>query len=149
LDRLWDEFDFIADFTIRTFVQYYFNQSGEVQGKGRESGTARPPDKEVIAAPIIFGLRDAYLAKAAAHDDNDPVAPDAIREHFERVNNTIRRVERLRAEAEPRQLDVLLAFAARAYRKPLAPTERAQILAFYTSLREKSGLTHEEAVRDS
>ena len=42
LDRLWNEFDFIADFTARTWVQYYFNQSGEVQGKGRESGTARP-----------------------------------------------------------------------------------------------------------
>ena len=51
LNRLWDEFDFIADFTARTWVQYYFNQSGEVQGKGRESGTARPSDKEVSAPP--------------------------------------------------------------------------------------------------
>jgi hypothetical protein len=41
LDRLWTEFDFMADYTGRTWVQYYFNQSGEVQGKGRESGTAR------------------------------------------------------------------------------------------------------------
>ena len=64
LDRLWDEFDFIADYTARTWVQYFFNQSGEVQGKGRESGTARPSDKEVSATPVIFGLRDAYLAKA-------------------------------------------------------------------------------------
>src|SRR5205823_6585336 len=121
LDRLWEEFDFIADFTTRTFIQYYFNQSGEVQGKGRESGTARPPDKEVIASPIIFGLRDAYLAKADASDNNDPVAKDAIREHFQRVNDTIRHVERLRIEAEPRHLDSLLRFAARAYRRPLAP----------------------------
>ena len=72
LDALWDEFDFIADFTARTWVQYYFNQSGEVQGKGRESGTARPSDKAVSAPPIIFGLRDAYLAKAEA--SNNPVA---------------------------------------------------------------------------
>ena len=42
IDRLWDEFDYIASFTARTWVQYYFNQSGEVQGKGAESGTARP-----------------------------------------------------------------------------------------------------------
>ena len=42
LDRLWDEFDFIADFTSRTWTQYFFNQSGEVQGKGDEAGTARP-----------------------------------------------------------------------------------------------------------
>jgi hypothetical protein len=149
LDRLWEEFDFIADFTIRTFVQYYFNQSGEVQGKGRESGTARPPDKAVIAAPIIFGLRDAYLAKAAASDDSDPVAPQAIREHFQRVNDTIRWVEKLRSEAEPKHLDALVQFAARAFRRPLTRQEHDQILTFYSSLREKTGLTHEEAMRDS
>src|SRR5580693_8800079 len=60
LNRLWDEFDFISDFTARTWVQYYFNQSGEVQGKGSESGTSRPSDKAISAAPIIFGLRDTY-----------------------------------------------------------------------------------------
>ena len=78
LDRLWDEFDFIADYTARTWVQYYFNQSGEVQGKGAESGTLRPSDKEVSTPAIIFGLRDAYLAKAAAERQSDR-ATQAIR----------------------------------------------------------------------
>ena len=90
LNRLWDEFDFMADFTARTWVQYYFNQSGEVQGHGAESGSERPADKAVNATEVIFGLRDAYLAKAAANPDNDPVAPEAIRDHFQRVNDTIR-----------------------------------------------------------
>jgi hypothetical protein len=147
LDRLWDEFDFIADFTTRTWVQYFFNQSGEVQGKGRESGTARPSDKEVSATPVIFGLRDAYLAKAEASDN--PVAMQAIRDHFQRVNDTMRAVERMRLDAEPRHLDALLRLAERAYRRPLAQPERDQMLAFYGSLREKGGLTHEEAIRDS
>ena len=40
LNRLWDEFDFIADYTDRTWDQYYFNESGEVEGKGAESGSA-------------------------------------------------------------------------------------------------------------
>ena len=147
LNRLWDEFETIADFTARTWVQYYFNQSGEVQGKGSESGTLRPSDKEVSAAPVIFGLRDAYLAKAAA--SNNPVANEAIRDHFEWVNDTLRRVERMRAEAEPGHLDALLKFAARAYRRPLSQPERDDVLAFYRLLRAQNGLTHEEAVRDS
>jgi len=147
LNRLWDEFDFIADFTARTWVQYFFNQSGEVQGKGSESGTFRPSDKEVSAPPVIFGLRDAYLAKAEAA--NNPVAMDAIRYHFQWVNDTLRSVERMRQEAEPRHLDALLQFAARAWRRPLTPAERQDTLAFYHSLREKSDLTHEEALRDS
>ncbi len=147
LDRLWDEFDFIADFTARTWVQYFFNQSGEVQGKGSESGTARPSDKEVSAPPVIFGLRDAYLAKAAPA--NNPVAIEAIRYHFQWVNDTLRSVERMRTDAEPHHLDALLKFAARAYRRPLSQPERDNIVSFYGSLREKSGLSHEEAIRDS
>ena len=35
LDRLWNEFDFIADFTARTWTQYFFNQSGEVRAPAR------------------------------------------------------------------------------------------------------------------
>jgi len=149
LDRLWDEFDRIADFTRRTWIQYFFNQSGEVQGKGRESGTERPSDDEVSAPAIIFGLRDDYLAKHRAEPANDPVAVEAIRDHFQRVNDTLRSVERMRAEAEPRHLDALLDFAERAYRRPLSKAEGQDMSAYYHELREQSGLTHEEAIRDS
>ncbi len=75
LDRLWNEFDYIADFSARTWTQYYFNQSGEVFGKGDESGSERPTDHAVTDAEVIFKMRDAYLAKAAADPTNDPVAP--------------------------------------------------------------------------
>lgn len=147
LDKLWLQFDFIANYTERTWDQYYFNESGEVQGKGAEAGTLRPGDKAVSSPQVIFGLRDAYVAKAEASDN--PVAVEACRYHFQWVNDTLRSLERLHADAEPRQVDALLQFAARAYRQPLSQAERDSILAFYHSLREKSGLTHEEAVRDS
>ncbi len=147
LNRLWDEFDFIADHTARTWDQFYFNQSGEVDGKGAESGRARPLDKAVSDTSIIFGLRDTYLAKAEA--SSNPVAMEAIRKHFQWVNDTLRSVERMRVEAEPRHLDALLKFAARAYRRPLSKAEREDLLANYRALREKSALTHEEAIRDS
>ena len=147
LNRLWDEFDFISEFTARTWVQFYFNQSGEVQGKGAESGTLRPSDKDVSGSPVIFELRDAYLAKA--EPSNNPVAMDAIRYHFQWVNDTLRSMEKMHAEAEPLQLDALVKFAARAYRRPLTETERAEMLTYYHMLRDKSALTHEEAVRDS
>ena len=44
IDRLWTEFDYIADFTARTWVQYFFNESGEVWGNGAESAAPRPGD---------------------------------------------------------------------------------------------------------
>jgi hypothetical protein len=147
LDRLWDDFEFIANYTARTWVQYFFNQSGEVQGKGAESGTARPTDHEVTDEAVIMGLRDAYLAKAAANPKNDPIAPQAIREHFELVNVTLRNLEKERIDAESKHLDALLRFAAQAYRRPLAKAERDDLLAYYHSLRSK--LSHEDAIRES
>jgi Protein of unknown function (DUF1592)/Protein of unknown function (DUF1588)/Protein of unknown function (DUF1587)/Protein of unknown function (DUF1585)/Protein of unknown function (DUF1595) len=149
LEHLWDEFDFIADFTARTWIQYYDNESGEVEGKGAESGSPRPSDRTVTDPAIIFGLRDAYVAKAKADPDNDPVAVEAILDHFQRVNDTIRRMERMRREAEPRHLDALLNFTARAYRRPLSHSERDVILEYYHTLLDKDRMTHEQAIRES
>jgi uncharacterized protein DUF1592/uncharacterized protein DUF1588/uncharacterized protein DUF1587/uncharacterized protein DUF1595/uncharacterized protein DUF1585 len=149
LDRLWDEFDFIANFTERTWVQYFFNQSGEVQGKGAESGTARPANHKITDTEVIMAMRDAYLAKALADPKNDPVAPQAIRDHFGRMNSTLRRLEREHTEAEPRHLEAVLLFAERAYRRPLSNAEREDLLAYYHQLRTKNELSHEDAIRDS
>jgi uncharacterized protein DUF1592/uncharacterized protein DUF1588/uncharacterized protein DUF1587/uncharacterized protein DUF1585/uncharacterized protein DUF1595/cytochrome c len=149
LESLWDQFEFVADYTARTYVQFYFNQSGEVLGNGAESGTLRPSDKDVTAEAIILDLKRTFLAKAAADDSNHPVALQAIGDHFDRVNATLRGIERERLESEPRHLDTLMTFAARAYRRPLSAAERADLLKFYRSLRDTKNLTHEEAMRDS
>ena len=81
LDRLWTEFDFYADHTARTFIQYYFNQSGEVQGGGAESGRPRPVGKEVTDASVIAGIRDQYIAFAKA--SGNAVAAAWMPVHFD------------------------------------------------------------------
>ena len=149
LDRLWNEFDYIAEYSARTWTQFYFNQSGEVFGKGVESGSERPTDHAVTDTEVIFKMRDAYLAKAAADPTNDPVAAEAIRDHFDQMNATLRGLEKERAEAEPRQLETLLQFAARAYRRPLTPAERADLLAYYHQDRTQYQLSHEAALRNA
>jgi hypothetical protein len=148
LEALWTEFEFVADYTARTYVEFFFNQSGEVQGNGRESGTLRPSDKEVTAEAVILGFKKTYLDKAMADDGSNEVAMQAIIDHFDRVNATIRGIERLRVESEPRQLDAFWKFAARAYRRPLTQPEHDDLLAFYHTLRDTNNLTHEEAMRD-
>jgi hypothetical protein len=149
LEKLWQEFDFIADHTIRTYTQYYFNQSGEILGNGRESGSERPADRPITDESIIMGLQEQYMAKARANDSNDPVALQAIPAHFAFVNAAIRAIEKARADSEPKHLEALLDFARRAYRRPLTEAERTDLLAYYREMRAKSGLTHEEAIRDS
>src|SRR5579885_1526905 len=145
LDRLWEEFDFIAAHTERTWVQYFFNQSGEVEGKGAEAGSPRPADHAVTDSAVILGLRDAYLKKAAADPKNDPIAAEAIRRHFEGIDATLRRLEREHVEAEPKHVEALERFAAHAYRRPLTDAERADLAVYYKKLRS-DGLAHEAAM---
>jgi hypothetical protein len=144
LDTLWQEFDFIADYTVRTYSQFVFNGGGG--GVGR-IGVDRPSANEFAAQPAIFRMRDQYLARAAP--GTDAVILQAVKDYFDRTNTQIRWVEQARLEAEPRHLETLLNFAARAYRRPLVQEERDDVLAYYHELREKRGLTHEEAMRGS
>ena len=146
LDTLWLQFDTVADFTTRTYIQFFFNQSGEVDGRGRESGSTRPPDKEVTSEKVIFGIRDTYLAKAER--SGDELSKEAIGEHFARVNASIRVVEKARLDAEPKHMEAMLQLAARAYRRPLTDKERDELNTYYKGLREKNGLSHEDAMRD-
>src|SRR5580658_9556486 len=148
LNRLWNEFDYIADYSARTWTQYYFNQSGEVFGKGDESGSDRPTDHAVTDTAVIYKMRDVYLAKAAEDPTNDPVAAEAIRAHFDQVNATLRSLEKERADAEPKQLEALMQFAERAYRRPLTNTERTDLLDYYHQDRAQNQSTHEQALRD-
>ncbi len=149
INRLWDEFDYIANFTDRTWTQYFFNQSGEVQGKGAESASERPANHAITDTEVILAMRDAYLAKAAADPTRDPVAPVAIRDHYERIDATLRNIEKERQLAEPKHLEALVKFATRAYRRPLAAAERDDLLSFYRLLRTKKELSHEDAIRDA
>ena len=169
LNRLWEEFEFISQYTARTFIQYFLNQSGEVFGKGAEGASPRPMGHEITDTPVIMGLLNAYLAKALSDPTkdttppevadrfftadpnvkNDPIAPEAIRDHFNGIDATLRTFEKMHKEAEPKHLDALLKFAARAYRRPLSKAERDDILAYYHTLRDTNDLTHEEAIRNS
>src|SRR6202035_4998637 len=69
--------------------------------------------------------------------------------HFDRINATLRYLEKEHTDAEPKQLEALLRFAARAYRRPLSKAERDDLLAYYHTIRAKNQLSHEDAMRDS
>src|SRR5205085_8041876 len=58
-------------------------------------------------------------------------------------------IEEARLAAEPLQLKALTDFADRAYRRPLSTRERDELVAFYRTLRDDHGLTHEDALRDT
>jgi hypothetical protein len=130
-------------------VQYFFNQAGEIDGKGAESEAIRPPGHEVTDEAVILGMKDKYLVKALSDPKNSPDAPAAIKDHFDGINATLRGLEKMHKDAEPKHLDAVLKFAARAYRRPLTKAEQDDIVATYHKLRDKNALSHEDAIRES
>ena len=96
---------------------------------------------------VIAEIRDQYIALAKA--SGNAVAAAWMPHHFDRIDSTLRSLEKMRAAAEPVQLEALATFAARAYRRPLTKAERDGLLVYYQKLRKQSALSHEDAMRDS
>jgi hypothetical protein len=150
LDALWFDFDFYGNQTASTWEQYYLNNAGQVDGLGAEAGLPRPADHQITDTAVIMALRDKHLAKAKADPGNDVAeAIKAINWHFALKDATIRKVEKARIAAEPAQVAALAPFAERAWRRPVTAAERANLTAYYKTLRTQNQLSHEDAIRDS
>jgi Protein of unknown function (DUF1592)/Protein of unknown function (DUF1588)/Protein of unknown function (DUF1585)/Protein of unknown function (DUF1595) len=78
-----------------------------------------------------------------ATQDADPKVFEPLREPLNERAAAFR--QRL-IESEPKHLDALLAFAERAYRRPLTEVESNELRGFYDRLR-KQEITHDEALR--
>lgn len=146
LDEKWQELDFVASANIRTYVQFYLSESGEAREARNDTNAPSPSDKDVTSEAAIRKVEDDYLARV--RPSSNAVAIQAIEDHFKWVNDGIRSVEAARLAAEPHHLDAVLAFAERAYRRPLSQDERNDLRAYYESLRKDTGLDHEDAMRD-
>ena len=149
LNRLWLDFDMVAFVPERMHLEFFVYERAEAATiTDSEFNFARAEDKDATSDVKIKRLADLYLAKAR-RNGGEPLALQAIEDHFKWVSKTIRYTETARKAAEPLHLKSLIDFAQRAYRHPLKETERTSLLAFYKSLRQKEGLTHEDAIRDS
>jgi Protein of unknown function (DUF1592)/Protein of unknown function (DUF1588)/Protein of unknown function (DUF1587)/Protein of unknown function (DUF1585)/Protein of unknown function (DUF1595)/Planctomycete cytochrome C len=150
IDALWDELHFVTLDPIRQYKDFVFFERAEPPRFMQEAvfDFARSEDQDVISEAKIARLRAAYLAKARTLGAS-ALALETVETYFTDIAAQIRRVEQVRRAAEPSHLAALQAFAARAYRRPLAAAERDELLAFYRTLRDRDRLGHEDAVRDT
>ena len=145
LDAMWEDMDFVASASSRTFAQFCGSGQRGEHSLAQEKGEKALVDEEDITSERqIRHIQQSYLAKA---EGGDPRGIEAINYYFTWMNDSIRWTEKARLAAEPSHLDVLVAFAARAYRRPLSDAEKADLLAYYKSCRD-SGLSHEDAIRE-
>lgn len=153
LDHLWTDFDMIAQVPERMHLEFIFYERAEAHTiTEHEFDFARSEDKEATTDAKIRHFAEVYLAKArrnlGANAANSP-ALKAMEDHFRLTSVNIRAAEKARAAAEPAHLATLMDFARRAYRRPLTEADRAGIMSFYKTQREKMGIGHEDALRDT
>lgn len=148
LDALWQELDFIAFAPMRQHQGLvWFERTDSRFMRSEEFDFARAEDKDVTSEDKIKRLAEVYLAKALEMGA-DALAAEAITEHFQLINQSVRWVERTRLQARPSHLRSLLDFAHRAYRRPLTQTETQDLISFYSQLMAEDNLSHEDAIRD-
>ena len=148
LDGLWNDLDFITLAPVRQFRQFIWFERAEPPSfmVSAQFNAFRSEDDDITSAAKITQLAEVYLAKA--REVSTDVALGVVRDYFDWMNANVRALERARAAAEPSHLEALVAFAGRAYRRPLTKAEKGDLLAFYHSLRDQH-LGHEEAIRDA
>jgi hypothetical protein len=149
LDRMWQELNFISNVPDRQFRQFVWFERGEPPSfmVSAEFNGFRPEDDDLTSEARIKQLAALYTAKAMKGGVSG-AGLQAVKDYFVGMNASIRAVEAARKTAEPRQLQALMDFASRAYRRPLTTAEQDDLLGFYQTLRTQK-LDHTEAIRDA
>ncbi len=149
LDRLWLDFYVTSGALTRTYTSFiWFERTDSSYMRGTEFDKFRAEDKDCTSETKIKQLADVYYAKAKRSGASD-TALKAVKDYFEFTSADLRLEEKTRLEAEPKHIEDLQTFAERAFRRPLSKAERANIVAFYRTVRELDGMNHEEAIRDT
>ncbi len=148
LDRLWEELELIAGTPHRQYSGFlWFERTDSSTIRDAEFDFARAEDKNATSPEMIERLAEKYIAKAERAGANE-IALGAIERFYDHINRQIQWVEKTRLAAEPHHLDALERIAARAYRRDLTATQRTELREYYRELRQKDGLSHEDAVQD-
>jgi hypothetical protein len=150
IDALWEELHFVTLDPVRQYKVFIFFERAEPPRFMYDAvfDFARSEDQDATSPTKMEQLRVACLAKARRLGASAQ-ALQAIESYFTTISAQVRQVEQARRAAEPSHLTALATFAARAYRRPLLPQEREELLGFYRQLRDKEHLSHEDAIRDT
>ena len=150
LDRLWQNLNFVTLAPIRQYKDFLFFERAEPPqfAGGAEFDFARPENKDVTSQATLTRMREAYVARARENQASEQ-ALQAIEDYFENMLTDVAWIDSVRPTAESSHVESLVKFAEQAYRRPLEPLERREMIEFYHSLRTHEGLGHDEAIRDA
>jgi hypothetical protein len=150
LDRLWEELYFVTGIwekMLRGFV--FFERSERNFLKHPDFDSFKEEDPELVKDETLARFKQVYLKRSNVKATGDELAKHPISVFFEDVRAGLRRDSEIRRRAEPLYFRDLLAFAEKAFRRPLSDMERQKVEKFYADVCREKDLGVEAAVRAS
>ncbi|MBA4065738.1 MAG: hypothetical protein C0501_18870 [Isosphaera sp.] len=150
LDRLWAELYFatgIWERMLRGFV--FFERSERNFLKHPDFDSFKEEDPGLTRDETLARFKEAYLRRANVKLTGDALAKHPVSVFFEDVRAGLRGQAEALKRAEALYLKDLLAFAERAYRRPLTDAERRKLETFFTDVCRDKDHGTEAAVRAS
>ncbi|MFO0877288.1 MAG: DUF1592 domain-containing protein [Gemmataceae bacterium] len=150
LDRLWRELYFVTGIwekLLRGFV--FFERSERNFLKHADFDAFKEEDPDLVQDDTIARLAAVYLRRSGVKLEGSALEKHPISVFFTEIRQGLREHAEQRKQTEQLYRDDLLAFAARAYRRPLRAEERTALEAFYTRVCRDRAHGLETAVRSS
>lgn len=135
LDRLWAELYFVTGIwerMLRGFV--FFERSERDFMKHPDFDSFREEDPELVKDATVARLQAVYVRRSNVRGTPEEVARHPVNVFFDDARAGLKRQAATLRAAEPLYLRDLLAFAERAYRRPLTPAERQKLEATYAEV---------------
>jgi hypothetical protein len=148
LDRLWRELYFatgIWEKMLRGFV--FFERSERNFLKHKDFDEFKEEDPALTNDDTLARFQEAYLRRSNVKLSGDALAAHPVSVFFTDVRSGLKAHTSALKKAEPLYLRDVLAFAERAYRRPLTPAERGKLEAFYAQVCADKDHGTEAAVR--
>ena len=141
-------------------IKYYRDDRFLIE-KMVDDEVARKLDNAWMDLLASFEFHDAWLdfledkyklelaGKGIAELTNADIAsiPEEPRQYVRALKDEYAQVQQAQKAAEPRHIEDALAFASRAWRRPLRETEKQELRSFYARSRESFELDHRKALR--
>lgn len=148
LDRLWTELYFVTGIwekMLRGFV--FFERSERNFLKHADFDPFREEDPELVKDETLARFQAVYLRRANVKLTGEELAKHPISVFFREVRDGLKWQDETLKRAEPTYLKDVLAFAERAYRRPLTDAERGRLEKFYAAVCRDPNHGTEAAVR--
>jgi hypothetical protein len=150
LDRLWTELYFVTGIwekQLRGFV--FFERSERNFLKHHDFDSFKEEDPELVKDETLVRFKEVYLKRAGVKVTGEELAKHPISIFFEDERNGLRNHAATLAKNEAVYLRDVLAFAEKAYRRPLTNDERRRVKKFYGDICRDKDHGIEAAVRAS